>query len=192
VFKHIDIVPYEKGSLFLYFLETKVGGPKAMLEWLTGYYRANTGKSVSSEDFQKSFLAYFTGKADEAALKSINWDEWYYKPGLPAFDPTEKLQNKYTQSCNALAEKWLKNKGEGTSKDDFAQFSSKQKMYFMDLIITQGIPFPHELIAKMDSLYEFSKTKNVEMSFRYLLICLRSNYREALPLAAQFLSVRFA
>jgi leukotriene-A4 hydrolase len=173
----------------LFFLETKVGSAKAMLEWINSYYRTNTGKSVSTEDFQQSFLNHFTGKVDAAVLASINWDEWYYKTGLPSFDPTEKLLNKYTQSCIALADKWLKQNGEGCTKDDLVEFSSKQKMYFLDLIITQGTPFKHELISKMDSLYEFSKTKNVEMSFRYLLVCLRSEYREALPLAAQFLSV---
>lgn len=180
-------IPYEKGSLLLYYLETKVGGQQAMLGWINAMYTANMGKSVSTEQVKEHFITYFTQKGVD--VSSIDWKTWLTAPGLPPFDPSASLANELTATCDALAQKWLKNNGEGCTSADLDAFSSKQKMYFLDVIITNGLPMKHELLEKMDQLYGLSKTKNVEIACRYIVIGLKSKYEPSKPLAKDFLSI---
>ncbi len=55
-----------------------------------------------------------------------------------------------------------------------------------DLVI--AVPLKHEVIDHMDALYGLSASRNVEVSFRYLIICLKSKYTKVFPAASQFLS----
>ena len=43
-------VPYEKGSLFLYYLEGVVGGPERMTEWLRSYVTDFQYKTLETAD----------------------------------------------------------------------------------------------------------------------------------------------
>jgi len=44
------------------------------------------------------------------------------------------------------------------------------------------------LLHKIDALYGLSKSPNVEIGFRFLMLCLANGHRGALPVAAEFLS----
>jgi leukotriene-A4 hydrolase len=174
----------------LYFLETKIGGQQNMLGWVNHLYTAYMGKSFATADMKASFIKYFTEKGtDKAILDSIDWNTWLTSPGLPPFDPSASLANELTATCDALAEKWLKHGGEGCTAADLDKFSSKQKMYFLDVIITNGLPLNHQTLEKIDTLYGLSKTRNVEIACRYIVIGLKSNYEPAKPLAKEFLSI---
>jgi len=182
-------VPYEKGSLFLFFLENQVGGPAAMLEWIHAFYTKYEGKSICTETFKADFIAFFSAKGEDAKHKvaAIDWDSWLYKPGLPEFDPSDLLKNSFGQACHVLADKWLKHGGEGATKDDLKSFRSKQIMYFLDLIFAAA-PLPHELINKLNDTYGLMASGNVEIAYRFFMTSLKSGLKSVTPGVADFLS----
>jgi len=54
-----SIIPYEKGCLFLYYLENIVGGKDHFLSWLNDFYKANLNKSISANKMKKKFPTVF-------------------------------------------------------------------------------------------------------------------------------------
>lgn len=180
-------IPYEKGSLFLFYLETVVGGSQPMLDFLHTYYTKYEGKTVTTEVFKEEFLAYFTAKCGENQLAKVDWEAWLYAPGLPSWDPTELLQTSIGAECQALADKWLKHGGEGATKDDLKGMRSKQIMFFLDLIFA-ATPLDHALIEKLNSTYGLMESGNVEIAYRYFMTCLRSQDKNVFDAVATFLS----
>lgn len=53
---------------------------------------------------------------------------------------------------------------------------------------SSAVPLKHEVIEHMDSLYHLSKSKNVEISFRYFIVCLKSKYTKVFHAVGEFLS----
>ncbi len=135
-------IPYEKGSLFLFYLEQLIhggaagqkytgAGKQGMREWLTTYYTDFRAKSVTCDEMRAHFTAFFTGKVAASTLAAINWDEWLHAPGLPkAYNPHEdkSVDRSLVTGCEALANKWLIGAGKEAKADDLKSFSSKQTM----------------------------------------------------------------
>jgi len=46
----------------------------------------------------------------------------------------------------------------------------------------------HQVLHKLDELYHMSASPNVEVKFRWILLCLKSKETSIIPLAADFLS----
>eukprot|EP00698_Gefionella_okellyi_P004917 TRINITY_DN14543_c0_g1_i2.p1 TRINITY_DN14543_c0_g1~~TRINITY_DN14543_c0_g1_i2.p1 ORF type:complete len:616 (+),score=123.69 TRINITY_DN14543_c0_g1_i2:121-1968(+) len=183
-------IPYEKGSLFLLYLETVVGGNDAMRAWLNAYYTKYMGKSATSEDFKAHFINWFTEvkPAPAGALAKVDWATWLDAPGLPAFNPHDVLDRSLVVACEALAKSWREQGRAGASATDLAPFQAKQTMYFLDQLLTTAVPMAHDRLLALDELYGFSTSKNVEIGFRYLMLAIKSGYRAALPTAQYFLS----
>lgn len=75
-------VPYEKGFVFLYHLEKLLGKSK-FDTFIPHYFKTWSGKSLDSYEFRATIQEFFAG--DEAAskkLKDLDWDTWFYKPGV--------------------------------------------------------------------------------------------------------------
>merc|ERR1712180_502100 len=66
-----SVVPYEKGSTFLWYLEDTVGGPVIFEPFLRAYYEKFKYQSIDSYQFKEFFLDYFKDKD----TSSINWDQ---------------------------------------------------------------------------------------------------------------------
>jgi hypothetical protein len=61
-------------------------------------------KSLDSYDFKATLLDFF--KSDNEAskkLESVDWDMWFYKPGLP---PKPKFDTSMVDKCYDLAKNW--------------------------------------------------------------------------------------
>jgi leukotriene-A4 hydrolase len=181
-------IPYEKGSLFLRYLENKVGGLEPMQRWLRNYFRDYRFKSLSTEQMKEHFLHYFsnTEKVPASTLQSIDWDGFLNTPGLPAFDPFKIYDASMGEVCVALAKKWREGQGKDCTPKDLDAFQSKQKMYFLDELLTGG-SLSKDIIDKLDEMYHLSSAKNVEIQFRYLMLCLKNNHKTAFPRVAEFL-----
>jgi len=87
-----------------------------------------------------------------------------------------------------LANKWKNENGNGCSATDLEKFQAKQKMFFIDTLITTATPMNHDLLAKLESCYHLSTSTNVEIVFRSLMLNLKSKVNAAKPLAGQFLA----
>jgi len=75
-------VPYEKGFNFLFYLETLVGGIANFQPFIKAYLEKFKFGCVTSDEFRQFFLSYFQSKCNSSALESIDWEAWFYKPGL--------------------------------------------------------------------------------------------------------------
>lgn len=56
--------------------------------FLREYVRTFRYKSIDSFDFKKFFIDYFEKQGKGDALGEIDWDEWFYTPGMPKNKPT--------------------------------------------------------------------------------------------------------
>jgi leukotriene-A4 hydrolase len=96
-------IPYEKGFHFLYYLE-KLVGKSSFDQFIPHYFTTWLKKSLDSYDFKATLLDFFASdKAASEALKAVDWDTWFYKPGLP---PKPKFDTSMVDKCYALADKW--------------------------------------------------------------------------------------
>lgn len=107
-------VPYEKGSTFLFYLETLVGGPSVFDPFLRSYIAEHAFKSITSEVFVNYFKAHFPSVA-------VDWEAWLKTPGMPLVIPDydDSMQQKSIQ----VAKAW--SVGE-ISVDVWKSLSSKQ------------------------------------------------------------------
>lgn len=98
-------VPYEKGSLFLFYLEQVVGGPQQMTDWLRAYVDEFRGRSIETSDFRRHFLSFFK---DVDGVKHIDWKHWLKGEGLPKFDLSAHVDSTLLGRCKALSAEWLR------------------------------------------------------------------------------------
>jgi len=172
-----SIIPYEKGCLFLFHLELKVGGPEKFLAWISALYHTFRRGNFDSAQMKSHFLNYFSDKVDKETLSSIQWDHWLHDVGMPKFDPTEHLTNKYSKDCNALTKNWVESDGGNFSAKDIEHFKPSQVMFCLDeLVSSTAMPLSAEKIAKIENAYHFSTSNNVEISNRMIQICLKSKH----------------
>lgn len=83
-------ISYEKGSLFLYYIESLIG-KKNMLKVMRNYFKQYAFKSVSTEDF-----IYFLKKQPpvKKVINEIKWEEWIKGKDMPYdfnFKKTEEI-----------------------------------------------------------------------------------------------------
>ena len=89
-------IPYEKGSTFLFYLETLVGGPSVFDPFLKGYIAEYRRKSITSEVFVNYFKSHFPSF-------EVDWEKWLKTPGMPLVMPEydDSLQQKSMEVSNS-------------------------------------------------------------------------------------------
>ena len=93
IFLSHQVVPYEKGSTFLWYLEDLVGGAAVFEPFLKSYYNNFAYKSIDSDQFKAFFLEKFSTLE---AVKQIDWDTWLHTPGMPIY----KVQHDSQAPCH--------------------------------------------------------------------------------------------
>lgn len=178
-----SVVPYEKGSTFLWYLEDLVGGPEKMEPFLKFYYTKFAYKSIDSNTFKETFLDYYK---DTEAVKDIDWDTWFNKPGMPIWKP--KFDESLGKVCWDLAKKWQDWDPSTPADfgDSFSTFSPEQTQEFLGTLINAD-PLDIAKVEKMSELYGLGKSPNVEILFRWIRLGLKAKWEpsvaEALKLA---------
>jgi len=182
-------VPYEKGSLFLFYLEGVVGGPEAMTDWLRSYIHDFGYKSIETADFKAHFSKHFRNKE---GVQNIDWEHWLKGEGLPNFDLAAAIDGSLLQQCRELADGWLAvGKDEVSVPDIFTGFKAQQVMVFLDNLINatnEGRAPSHTALASMDSRYGLSSTRNVEVLYRWCLLGCKAGWPACVPRVTEFLA----
>lgn len=93
-------MPYEKGSHFLFYLETKLGGAEKMDGFLKAYVKRFSYKSIVTADFKEFVYEYFADQ--KAVLDQIEWEAWFSAPGMP-LKGNAYVWNRATSASHALA-----------------------------------------------------------------------------------------
>ncbi|KAJ3319362.1 Leukotriene A-4 hydrolase [Boothiomyces sp. JEL0866] len=178
-------VPYEKGFNLLFYLERILGGPSAFEPYVKAHVEQFAHKSITTDDFKTFLYKFFESK--KAILDTVDWESWFHKPGMPIVD--NNFDNSLAKDCEDLAKKWdeARDKDVAFTNAEFSKFSSNQTVMFLEHLLALK-PFPHKTIEQMEATYQFSKTKNCEITFRWQMLCLIANYTAIFPDVVAFIT----
>jgi len=164
-------IPYEKGSLFLYELEQKVGREN-FDKFLMDYFNNFAFQSITTEDFlaylQKTLLNQYPDELDEERIK-----QWIYQPGIP--DGAPHPQSDAFTKLDPVRQQWLDGKVEAREIDT-ADWTFHQWKYFLD-----GMPekLSEDQLKELDEAFNLTQSKNNEIAFSWLMIAVRNQYAPA-------------
>jgi leukotriene-A4 hydrolase len=165
-------LPYQKGRLFLKYLDAKFGRER-FDAFLRGYFDHFAFKSVNSEQFlnylQENLLDRFPGIVTRAQANA-----WVLSPGLPADAvlPTTAMFQLVDDARNS----WLA--GTLPLKKLGGDWAAQQWIYFLD-----GMPtaLAAAQLADLDKVLSLSKSPNAEIGHSWFMLVVANNYQPALP-----------
>lgn len=170
-------IAYDKGSLFLRWLEQQVGREK-LDAFLKQYFNDNAFKSMTTE----KFVEYL----DEHLLSDLNprpdVEAWIYGPGLPEGYPTPNAQlfDKVDEARTAFINKEL-----SASQIQASQWSTHEWLHFLRKL-------PDDLSDKqmkaLDAQFNFTNSTNSEIAAEWFLLSIRNDYQPAFNSMAEFLN----
>jgi len=169
-------VPYVKGSTFLWYLEDFVGGADVFEPFLKSYLEKFAYMSIDSEQFKAYFLEKF-GTLEN--VKRIDWDKWFYSPGMPPVKPD--FITSLAEACWELAQAWQAWKPSSQPSDlphNFLLFSTDQKIEFL-MVLTKGVSLSHETLEVMETMYQLTKCPNTEIEFKWLRLGIKARWENA-------------
>lgn len=161
-------IPYEKGRLLLYQLETRLGRD-AFDDFLRGWFAEHAWKSVTTDDF----VAYYRKalKPDQnPKLADLNLGEWLNKPGVPS-NATVPSSERLTSQVE-LAAKWAA----GTVKTPdlpTADWSTQDWLAFLTHL-PETLPVPK--LAELDQKAHLTAKANAEVAHAWFLLAIGSGY----------------
>jgi len=184
-------VPYEKGYVFLYYLEETVGGAAAFEPFFKSYVQKYKQQSIDTNTFKDYFIGYFTAEGKGNLIAEIDWDTWLYAPGMPPYQP--KYDTSLVEVCSELKSKWdawNPQTPSPFSKADLEKFSmeSAQIEEFLSQILDDEKEFSLEKAKAMETAYNFNAMKNSEIRFRWLRLCIKAKWMEQVQLALDFVT----
>ena len=173
-------IPYEKGSLFLYELEQKVGREN-FDQFLLDYFNKFSFQSITTEDFVKylneTLLKQYPDKLDAARIQ-----EWIFEPGIPEGAPHP--QSDAFTKLDPVRQQWLD--GAIAAQDiDTSDWTFHQWKYFLD-----GMPekLSDAQLQELDEAFGLTESKNNEIAFSWLMIAVRNDYQPAFARLEDFLT----
>eukprot|EP00057_Strongylocentrotus_purpuratus_P034949 XP_797165.3 PREDICTED: leukotriene A-4 hydrolase [Strongylocentrotus purpuratus] len=172
-------VPYEKGSSFLFYLETLVG-----IDEFEGYLKAYIDKfkytSLTTQDWKDFLLEYFHEKAAAGVFDCVEWDKWFFAPGMPPVRP--QYDTSLVDHCTKLCER-CSQAGEGDfenfSSSDLESMSPAQKMEFLAQLLLKPALTTNR-IQEMQRVYDMDKYTNAEIRFRWLRLRIKAGDESAI------------
>ncbi len=173
-------VPYEKGYLFLRWLESQVGSEK-FAAFLRGYFDAFSFRSVDTSQF----LAYFREKlpaSDPQLFADARLAAWLSNPGLPA-DAVLPASNAL-QLVDAQREAWQAGKRRAADLET-AQWSTHEWLHFVDNLPKQ---LTAAQMAELDRAFHLTDAGNARIAHSWLRVAIRNRYEPALPRLEAYLT----
>ncbi|XP_060927955.1 leukotriene A-4 hydrolase isoform X1 [Limanda limanda] len=172
-------VPYEKGFALLYHLEELMGGPEVFMGFVKSYIQLFAYSSVTTDEWKNYLFRYFKEKVD--VLNKVDWNAWMFTPGMPPVKP--QYDTTLADSCIDLSQRWIKAIDLNSfTENDLKTMSSHQLIEFLSLLLQED-PLPLTHLKKMQEVYSLNVVLNAEIRFRWLRLCVRSKWEEAVPLA---------
>ncbi|MEL6870517.1 MAG: M1 family metallopeptidase [Pseudomonadota bacterium] len=172
-------IPYEKGSLFLFELEQRVGRD-AFDAFLKQYFATYAFDSIHTEDFV-SYLDKTLLTSHGDVLDRDRVLQWLYEPGLPDGAP-QPTSDAFT-TVDAQRAAWLS--GDTALVDiDTDNWTFHQWKHFLD-----GMPeaLNETQLQQLDSAFDLTASTNNEIAFSWLRIAIRNGYASADARLEQFL-----
>lgn len=185
-------VPYEKGSTFLFHLETDIGRAK-FDPFVKHYFKHFRYKSLDTYQFIDCLFDFYAGDQEVTdKLNAIDWETTLFAPGLPV---KPKFDTTLADECYSLAGRW-KNASDvsGFSAADIASFNSSQTVVFLITLIEyegkDGFSWANkqELIQQMGDLYSLANSSNPEVIAKWFGIAILAKVQSEYLKLAEWLS----
>jgi len=173
-------VAYEKGKLFLEFLESRFGRPE-LQAFLRGYFDHFAFQSIYTEQFldylRANLLSKKPGAVTEAQIK-----EWVYGPGIPSF-AVLPAQDVFKHVDDAR-ESWVSGKVTAASLP-VRGWTTQEWLHFLDNL-------PRALsagqLASLDEAFALTKARNAEIAMSWYRIAIRNDYQPAFANIERYLT----
>lgn len=178
-------------------LENLVGGESVMNPFLRAHCERFAHGCVNSTVWKPFFLDYMLtmGKVPQATLDQIDWDAWYNKPGMPI------VKNEFDQSLikgsNELANQLVAANDKDITADAIKGWDSAQVVILLERVLTlqrEALANGEDATAAfgarlgaIDALFHFTASKNSEIRFRWLTLCIRQKMQDRYPAVGAFL-----
>ncbi|KAK4884147.1 hypothetical protein RN001_000418 [Aquatica leii] len=180
-------VPYEKGSIFIRYLEDLVGGPSVFEPFLRKYFDKFQFKTLNSTDFKSYFETYFANKSE---INQIDWDTWLYAPGMPPVIPSYDMT--LVELCNKYKDLWLNwdvtKDAAPFTKDEIKKLMVAQVIQLLQDIV-EAEPQPIKKLEIIQDVFDFGSIKNSEIKFRWLRIGLKAQWEPKIKEAIEWINV---
>ncbi|XP_075981446.1 leukotriene A-4 hydrolase-like [Anticarsia gemmatalis] len=162
-----SIIPYEKGSLFLRYLEDLFGGPAVFDDYIRSYVSHFRMQSLDTDQFKAHFLDYFK---NNDKLAEVDWDTWLNGVGMPPVIPD--YDTTLTQAVTTLISK-IEDPSYSFSYDDVKSFNVHQLMFLLQQLYEKPA-LPLDRLKRLGEEYKISGNKNNEILYRWLRLLVRS------------------
>ncbi|CAH2984679.1 unnamed protein product [Chilo suppressalis] len=174
-------VPYEKGSLFLRYLEDLVGGSDVFDDFLRSYLNKFKKQSLDTDQFKAYLLDYFK---DNKQLKTVDWNAWLYTSGMPPIIPA--YDTSMTKSITALVET-ISQSNATISSLDVRTLNAHQLIRLLQELLERPA-LPLEKLRLLGKEYGLETSTNSEIVYRWLRLCIRSRDEDRLGDAFDFVN----
>ena len=171
-------VPYEKGRLFLSYLDAKFGRDR-FDAFLRSYFDHFAFKSITTEEFNQylwaNLLDRFAGIVTREQVLA-----WENAPGIPA-DAVLPVSSAFAP-VDAARAAWLG--GTLAAKKFGLDWAAQQWLYFLD-----GMPaaLSAKQLADLDQAYGLTRSQNAEIERSWLELVIRNDYRPSYARLEEYL-----
>lgn len=183
-----------KGQNFLRYLEDLLGGAEAFDPFLRKYFTDFAYKSIVTDDFKASLIAFFTA-TKSAELSQIDWDAWLYSGGMPHVIPV--YDNSLAVAPLAHASLW-----QNESIDEIRvsplllqSLTTHQRIELLNQLIDKDhiVALGNEWIQLLESTYSLgtNSTKNCDLRVRFVRLCIKARILNRLPEIFAFANSNF-
>jgi leukotriene-A4 hydrolase len=172
-------VPYEKGRLFLFYLDAKFGRDR-FDAFLRGYFDHFAFKSITTEQFTE----YLTENLLNRYPGIVTRDQvlaWEHEPGIPA-DAVLPVSTAFDSVDDARAA-WLA--GRAQVKGFGLDWVTQQWLYFLNKMPET---LSAQQMADLDKAYGFTRSQNAEIEHSWLRLVIRNGYQPGYARLEQYLT----
>ncbi len=174
----VTSVPYDKGYLFLRWIEESVGREK-FDSFLKQYFAKKAFQVMTTESFLE-YLKTQLFEAQELEYDSGAVNVWVYGQGLPANcpNPSSGRFELVTAKLNSMIS------GAPVTADGTKEWSSHEWLFFITSL-PQGMT-PQKM-KELDDVFEFTASSNSEIAAAWLEKAISVKYEAAYPRLEEFL-----
>ncbi len=173
-------VPYEKGRLFLGFLESRLGRDR-LDAFLNDYFAKFAFQSVTTDMFLDYFWQHVS-RGRDVKLTKAEVLEWTEQPGIPS--SAVLPQSDAFVRVDAQKQTWLD--GTVAAKElNTKKWTTHEWLHFLDNLPAD---ISAEQLRELDRAFDLTNVKNKAVAHSWLKTAIRANYSPAWPRLEQYLT----
>lgn len=173
-------VPYEKGRLFLGFLESRLGRER-LDAFLKDYFAKFAFQSVTTDQFLEYFWEHVSGEP-RVNLTKADVREWIEEPGIPA--SAVLSHSDAFKRVDEQKQAWLTGSISASSLET-KSWTTHEWLHFLDNLPAD---ISAERLRELDETFELTNVKNNAVAHSWLKVAIRANYAPAWPRLEQYLT----